>query len=99
MYNNLVQYVTIVSLGVLCFTDGEYGVCLDQRRLRTPLRKLFSVPSKPLAVAVSQEWEAQSGVIQPSLMHLVGYVHIPPCIVPCCVTSAVVRSLILFSMN
>lgn len=45
---------------------------LDHRNLRTPLRKLFEVPTHPLALAVAQEWEAQGTFVQPALMHLVG---------------------------
>ena len=49
---------------------GRFGILLDHRRLRTPLRKLFLVPSEQLAVSVAQEWNAQLGFVQPSLMHL-----------------------------
>ena len=44
---------------------------LDHRVLRTPLRKVFQVPSELLAAAVAQEWNAQEQYIQPPLMHLV----------------------------
>lgn len=50
---------------------GGYGVKLDQRNLRTPLRQVFVVPSEALALAVAQEWEAQESFVQPPLMHLV----------------------------
>jgi len=49
--------------------DG-YGVMLDHRHLRTPLRKKLVLPSEPLALAVAQEWNAQEKLIQPQLMHL-----------------------------
>lgn len=53
------------------FKDGgQFGILLDHRRLRTPLRKLFLVPSERLALSVAQEWNAQHGFVQPSLMHL-----------------------------
>ncbi len=52
-------------------SDNGYGVRLDQRNLRTPLRKVFSVPTKSLALAVAQEWQSQGSVIQAPLMHLV----------------------------
>ena len=60
----------------LDYIDDQYGVKLDHRNLRTPLRKLFVVPTKSLAVAVAQEWQAQSTVIQSSLMHLVLYSYL-----------------------
>ena len=50
--------------------DG-YGVMLDHRHLRTPLRKKMVLPSEPLALAVAQEWNAQEKLVQPQLMHLV----------------------------
>lgn len=51
-----------------------FGVRLDLRSLRTPLRKLFIVPREQLAVSVAQEWAAQNDIIIPSHMHLVGMV-------------------------
>lgn len=44
---------------------------LDHRKLRTPHRQVFVVPTEPLALGVAEEWSRQSTVIQPSLMHLV----------------------------
>ena len=54
---------------------GVFGVSLDHRKLKTPLRNLFLVPSKPLAAAVAQEWEDQQEFIQPTFMHLVCATH------------------------
>lgn len=48
----------------------QFGINLDHRKLRTPQRKLFLVPSERLAIAVAQEWSAQQRSVQPSLMHL-----------------------------
>lgn len=50
--------------------DGQYGVQLDQRHVRTPLRQLFLVPFEPLALLAAQEWVGQVGVVKPSLMHV-----------------------------
>jgi ATP synthase F1 complex assembly factor 2 len=50
--------------------DGGYGIKLDHRNLRTPLRGLFVVPTKALATAVAYEWQSQAEIIQPNLMHL-----------------------------
>lgn len=49
---------------------GQFGILLDHRKLRTPLRKLFLVPSERLSLSVAQEWSAQQQFVQPSLMHL-----------------------------
>lgn len=47
-----------------------FGVKLDSRLLRTPLRNQFLVPSEPLALAVAQEWDCQEKLVQLPLMHL-----------------------------
>ena len=40
--------------------DGEgFGVWLDERRLKTPARAAFTVPSAALAEAIAGEWNAQ----------------------------------------
>ena len=49
---------------------GWYGVSLDHRNLRTPLRRVFLVPSEGLALAVAAEWQAQAEFVRPSLMHV-----------------------------
>ena len=59
------------SLSFLSSLPDGYGVMLDHRHLRTPLRRKFVLPSEPLALAVAQEWNAQGTFVQPQLMHLV----------------------------
>ena len=40
--------------------DGEgFGVWLDERRLKTPARAAFTVPSAAVAEAIASEWNAQ----------------------------------------
>lgn len=51
-------------------TPDGYGVSLDGRPLRTPARAVFSVPSRDLAEAVAQEWQAQEIEIDPLRMPL-----------------------------
>ena len=58
------------KVSVFKSVDGWYGIHLDRRSLRTPLRQMFKVPSEPLALAVAQEWNAQENFVQPSLMHI-----------------------------
>lgn len=49
--------------------DGEgHGVWLDERRLKTPARAPFTVPTAALAAAVAAEWEAQEERILPARM-------------------------------
>lgn len=55
--------------GIL-YSDGKYEITLDQRKLKTPGGKHFSVQSEPLALAVATEWDAQKDKIQQSNMHL-----------------------------
>jgi len=52
--------------------NGIYEINLDSRKLKTPLGKVFQVPSEALALAVAAEWDAQQSVIQLSTMHLTG---------------------------
>ncbi|KAM4632363.1 ATP synthase mitochondrial F1 complex assembly factor 2 isoform 1-T2 [Discoglossus pictus] len=50
--------------------DGGYEINLDQRKLKTPFGKLFTVPSEALAVAVATEWDCQKETIRFYTMHL-----------------------------
>ncbi|XP_076642318.1 ATP synthase mitochondrial F1 complex assembly factor 2 homolog l(2)k14505 [Halictus rubicundus] len=52
-------------------SSGEkFEITLDQRKLKTPQGKTFEVHSKPLALAVAAEWDAQKEVIDRGNMHL-----------------------------
>ncbi|XP_030753561.1 ATP synthase mitochondrial F1 complex assembly factor 2 [Sitophilus oryzae] len=57
------------STGILK-SDGKYEIILDQRKLKTPNGKLFTVDSEPLALAVATEWNAQKNKIVQSNMHI-----------------------------
>ncbi|XP_014207023.1 ATP synthase mitochondrial F1 complex assembly factor 2 [Copidosoma floridanum] len=56
--------------GILSSNDDKYEITLDQKRLKTPLGKVFEVKSKPLALAVAHEWDSQKDVINRNIMHL-----------------------------
>ena len=47
-----------------------YAVQLDDKPVRTPAGRILAAPSQELAGAIAAEWEAQSGVIDPSKMPL-----------------------------
>uniref|UniRef100_T1H6N1 ATP synthase mitochondrial F1 complex assembly factor 2 n=1 Tax=Megaselia scalaris TaxID=36166 RepID=T1H6N1_MEGSC len=51
-------------------SDGVFEVTLDQRKLKTPNGKPFTLKSEPLAIAVATEWHNQKDVITQSSMHL-----------------------------
>ncbi|EEC08626.1 hypothetical protein IscW_ISCW019217 [Ixodes scapularis] len=51
-------------------SEGKFEVCLDQRKLKTPLGNHFTVPNEALAVAVATEWDAQLKEINQHEMHL-----------------------------
>lgn len=51
-------------------TDGGYGVLLDGRDIRTPLKNVLEVPTRALAEAVANEWADQEEFIDPSAMPL-----------------------------
>lgn len=53
--------------------DGEgHGVWLDERRLKTPARNFFTVPTAALAEAAAAEWNAQGERVDPKSMPLTG---------------------------
>ncbi|MGB3409234.1 MAG: ATP12 family protein [Jannaschia sp.] len=49
--------------------DG-FGVVLDTRPLRSPLKTAISMPTRPLAEGVAAEWDAQGDIINPLSMPL-----------------------------
>ena len=51
-------------------TDGEFGIALDGRALRTPLKAPLKLSLRKLAEAIAQEWESQLEVINPARMPL-----------------------------
>lgn len=50
--------------------EGGYGILLDERRLKTPKKAPFVVPSKALAERIAAEWSAQTETINPNAMPL-----------------------------
>lgn len=52
--------------------NGNFEVCLDHRKLKTPLGNVFKVENEALALAVAQEFMAQKEHIMTSQMHLTG---------------------------
>lgn len=55
----------------ILLSDGKFEITLDQRKLKTPQRKILQVDSKPLALAIAAEWDMQKNIIDKSSMHLV----------------------------
>jgi chaperone required for assembly of F1-ATPase len=49
-------------------TAGGYGIALDGKPLRTPGKRNLVVPNKMLAVAIADEWNAQTEEVRPSSM-------------------------------
>lgn len=52
-------------------SGDKFEITLDQRKLKTPQGRVFEVNSKPLALAVAAEWDAQKETIDRGSMHLV----------------------------
>ncbi len=50
--------------------DQGYQIQLDERRLKTPNKTDFILPSKALAQGIAQEWESVEGDIDPMQMPL-----------------------------
>lgn len=55
--------------------DGPFSVALDARPLRTPARALLIVPTRALAQAIADEWQAQGDKIDPRTVPLTGYAN------------------------
>jgi chaperone required for assembly of F1-ATPase len=51
---------------------AERSILLDARPVRTPSKKLHTLPTNALAEAVAEEWRAQEGEIKPETMRLSG---------------------------
>lgn len=51
-------------------SGDKFEITLDQRKLKTPQGRIFEVNSKPLALAVAAEWDAQKETIDRGNMHL-----------------------------
>lgn len=50
--------------------EGAFGILLDGKPVRTPARRILAAPSRALAQAIADEWDAQKDVIDPSKMPL-----------------------------
>ncbi len=51
--------------------DGQlFAVTLDGKPVRTPARRLLAAPTRELAQAIADEWQAQTDVIDPAHMPL-----------------------------
>ena len=50
--------------------EGGYAVLLDDKPVKTPVRRALAAPTALLAAGIAQEWEAQETVIEPALMPL-----------------------------
>lgn len=48
--------------------DGGYAIALDGRQVKTPAKAALVVPTAEMAAAVAQEWDAQTGKIDPMTM-------------------------------
>lgn len=56
--------------------EGGFTVLLDGRPVRTPARGLLKVPTRVLAEALAQEWDAQAEEIDPFSMPLTRLVNV-----------------------
>jgi chaperone required for assembly of F1-ATPase len=50
--------------------EGEFGIALDGRPVKTPVRRSLAVPTRSLAQALAEEWEAQRDIVDPAKMPL-----------------------------
>lgn len=57
------------------YLQGGYQITVDNKKVKTPAGNFLVVPTKPLAMAVSVEWNSQKETIKPEGMHLVNIKH------------------------
>lgn len=48
--------------------EGGFGVVLDGRPVRTPLKAPMTLPTRAMAEAIAAEWQAQQGLVKPETM-------------------------------
>jgi len=51
-------------------TEGAFGILLDGKPVKTPARRILAAPTRTLAQAIADEWDAQQDVIDPGKMPL-----------------------------
>jgi len=49
-------------------TENGFDIRLDDRVVKTPLKRAFTVPSRQMAAAIAAEWQAQETHINPATM-------------------------------
>lgn len=69
MAQNLKRFWTEASVVA---SESGWGVSLDGKRLRTPARHPLTLPTRALADAVADEWNAQTDEVRPTAMRLTG---------------------------
>jgi chaperone required for assembly of F1-ATPase len=55
--------------------EGGFCILLDGRAVRTPAKSIVTVPDEKLALALAEEWNAQTEVIDPANMPLTRLVN------------------------
>jgi chaperone required for assembly of F1-ATPase len=50
--------------------EGGYAILLDDRPVKTPVRRALAAPVRALGDCIAKEWDAQLTVIEPALMPL-----------------------------
>jgi chaperone required for assembly of F1-ATPase len=55
--------------------EGGFTIRLDGRPVKTPAKAAFVLPSRAMAEACAQEWEAQKGLIKPESMPMTRYAN------------------------
>lgn len=53
----------------------DFGIALDGRSVKTPLKAPLAIPGRELADAIAAEWDAQTEFINPALMPLTKLVN------------------------
>ena len=60
------------AASVAPLADGQFGITLDGRPVRTPSKAMLALDHAPLAAAIAQEWQDQGETVNPHAMPLTG---------------------------
>jgi chaperone required for assembly of F1-ATPase len=60
----------VYRTAAVCAVDDAFGIMLDAKRLLSPAKQPLTVPSRALAAAIAEEWQAQGPELRPHTMPL-----------------------------
>lgn len=72
LYSTIARKRFYKTVETISSGDNQFEICLDGKKVKTPKGNIVKVRSRPLALAVAQEWDCQKDKVQMNEMHLTG---------------------------